>query len=118
MRLRGHAIGALNLFHTQPGPLPPDDLALAQALADVATIGIIQERSIHHGDVVAEQLQAALNARVIIEQAKGVISQSLNLTMDAAFDRLRRHARQRGLRLARLARAIANQELDPRTLRL
>ena len=76
LRLRGEAIGALNLFHRTPGPLPDADLALGQALADVATIGILQERAIRRGEVLNEQLQTALNSRVIIEQAKGVLAQA------------------------------------------
>ena len=75
LRLRGEAIGALNLFHRAPGSLPVADLALGQALADVATIGILQERAIRRGEVVNEQLQTALNSRVIVEQAKGVLAQ-------------------------------------------
>ena len=75
LRLRGQAIGALNLFHTAPAPLPEADLRLGQALADIATIGILQERAIRRGEVVTEQLQTALNSRVIIEQAKGVLAQ-------------------------------------------
>src|ERR687889_437269 len=75
LRLRGRAIGALNLFGSVPGPLPEPDLALGQALADVATIGILQERVIRRGEVLNEQLQGALNNRVIIEQAKGVLAQ-------------------------------------------
>ena len=68
------AIGALNLFHREPGALPDADLALGQALADVATIGILQERAIRRGEILNEQLQTALNSRVIIEQAKGVVA--------------------------------------------
>ena len=64
LHLRGQAIGGMNLFHTRPGPLPEADLLLGQALADVATIGILQERAIRHGEVVVEQLQNALNSRV------------------------------------------------------
>jgi GAF domain-containing protein len=71
LRLRGRGIGALNLFTGVPGPLPAPDLALGQAVADVATIGILQERAIRHGEVLNEQLQVALHSRVIIEQAKG-----------------------------------------------
>ncbi len=70
LRLRGEAIGAMNLFHHHPGPLPEADLALGQALADVATIGILPERAIRSGEVLIEQLQTALNSRVIIEQPK------------------------------------------------
>ena len=75
LRLRGEAIGAMNLFHDQPGALPATDLALGQALADVATIGILQERAIRRGEVLNEQLQTALNSRILIEQAKGVLAE-------------------------------------------
>ena len=93
LRLRGAAIGGMNLFHTRPGPLPEADLRLGQALADVATIGILQERAIRRGEVLTEQLQNALNTRVVIEQAKGVLAQLGNVPMDVAFERLRRYAR-------------------------
>ena len=63
LRLRGEAIGALNLFHHQPGPLPPVDLSLGQALADVATIGILSERAVRHGEILNEQLQTATPRR-------------------------------------------------------
>jgi GAF domain-containing protein len=106
LRLRGQAIGGMNLFHTRPGPLPEADLRLGQALADIATIGILQERAIRRGEVVTEQLQTALNSRVIIEQAKGVLAQSGDLTMDTAFDRLRRHARGNSLLLGDVARRV------------
>ncbi len=108
LRLRGEAIGALNLFHTQPGPLASDDLALGQAQADVATIGILSEQAIRRGEVVNEQLQTALNSRVIIEQAKGALSQRFGLSMDAAFDRLRTFSRDHNLRLAEVARQIVD----------
>jgi len=111
LRLRGEAIGALNLFHGQAGALPDADLALGQALADVATIGILQERAIQRGEVLNEQLQTALNNRIIIEQAKGVLAQRGNLTMDAAFDRLRRYARDRNLRLSDLARQVVETDV-------
>jgi GAF domain-containing protein len=96
LRLRGQAIGAMNLFHHQPGALPEDDLALGQALADVATIGILQHRTIERSEMLAEQLQTALNSRTVIEQAKGVLAQHAGMGMDEAFDRLRRYARDRG----------------------
>jgi len=113
LRLRGEAIGALNLFHRQPGSLPDADLALGQALADVATIGILQERAIRRSEVLNEQLQTALNSRVIIEQAKGVLAQYAGLNLDEAFDRLRRYARGHNLRLAGVARDLTRGELDP-----
>jgi hypothetical protein len=111
LRLRGQAIGTLNLFRAAPGPLPAADLALAQALADIATIGILQERAIRRGEVMSEQLQAALNSRVTIEQAKGVLAQRGNLTMHAAFDRLRHYARGHNLRLTEVARQIIETDL-------
>jgi GAF domain-containing protein len=113
LRLRGEAIGALNLFHRTPGPLPEADLSLGQALADVATIGILQERAIRRGEVLNEQLQTALTSRVVIEQAKGVLAQHHTLTMEAAFDRLRSYSRNRNLRLADVARQLATNKLDP-----
>ena len=109
LRLRGQAIGGLNLFHTRPGPLPPTDLRLGQALADVATIGILQERAIRQGEVLTEQLQTALNTRVVIEQAKGVLAQTGDLAMDAAFDRLRRYARHHRLLLGDVARRVVTE---------
>ena len=104
LRLRGKAIGGMNLFHTRPGPLPGADLRLGQALADVATIGILQERAIRHGEVVTEQLQHALNNRVVIEQAKGVLAQLGTVPMETAFDRLRRYARRHNTLLSDIAR--------------
>ena len=111
LRLRGQAIGAMNLFHRQPGALPDADLAVGQALADVATIGILSERAIRRSEVLTEQLQAALNSRVIIEQAKGVLAQHGHLTMAAAFDRLRRYARNHNARLSEVARKVVETDL-------
>jgi len=112
LRLRGETIGAMNLFHRQPGPLPEADLALGQALADVATIGILSERSIRRGEVLSEQLQTALTSRAIIEQAKGVLAQHGDLSMHAAFDRLRSYARNRNKRLSEVARQVVEGDLD------
>ena len=109
LRLRGQAIGGMNLFHTHPGPLPDADLRLGQALADIATIGILQERAIRRGEIVIEQLQTALNSRVIVEQAKGVLAQVGGLTMDVAFDRLRRYGRSHNLLLVEVARRIVTE---------
>ena len=116
LRLRGEAIGALNLFHHTPGPLPVADLQLGQALADVATIGILQERAIRQSETLNEQLQIALSSRVVIEQAKGVLAQYHGLSMEASFERLRRYSRDRRLRLAEVSRQLANGELDPAAL--
>ena len=106
LRLRGKAIGGLNLFHTRPGPLPDPDLRLGQALADVATIGILQERAIRHGEVLSRQLQHALDTRVVIEQAKGVLAQLGGVPMDVAFEHLRRHARSNRVLLGDVARRV------------
>jgi hypothetical protein len=111
LRLRGEAIGAMNLFHHQPGPLPATDLELGQALADVATIGILQERAIRRGEVLNEQLQTALNSRILIEQAKGVLAEHGNLTMVTAFDRLRSYARRHNLRLSAVAQQVIDTDL-------
>ena len=112
LRLRGRAIGALNLFRVIPGPLPEPDLALGQALADVATIGILQERAIHRGELLNEQLQLALNSRVTIEQAKGVLAQYGGLELAAAFDELRHYARSHNVKLADLARRVVDKDVD------
>src|SRR4051812_47475365 len=89
MRLREEIIGVLNLFSTRTGPLSAADTYLGQALANVTTIGLLQQRAIYHREMVAEQLQGALNSRVVIEQAKGVLFERLNLDMHDGFETLR-----------------------------
>jgi transcriptional regulator with GAF, ATPase, and Fis domain len=106
LRLRSEVIGALNLFGSGHGELDPDDARIIQALADVATIGILQERSIHRGEVLTEQLQSALNSRVVIEQAKGVVAQLHDVTVAEAFDLLRTYARRTRQRLVDVAAAV------------
>jgi transcriptional regulator with GAF, ATPase, and Fis domain len=106
MRLRDQVIGALNLFRAVPGPFDPADVRVGQALADVATISLLHERSMRHSDTLNEQLQAALNSRVIIEQAKGKLAERLGIDMSAAFSLMRQQARTRNLRLADLAQAF------------
>jgi transcriptional regulator with GAF, ATPase, and Fis domain len=107
MRLRDEVIGAMNLFRRAPGRLDETGLRVGQALADVATIGLLQERNFRHQEVLAEQLQGALNSRVAIEQAKGVLAERLGLDMEQAFGLLRGQARAQGRRLAELAGAVA-----------
>jgi GAF domain-containing protein len=106
MRLRTEVIGALNFFDTIPGALGADKLRIGQALADVATIGLLQQRAIHRRDVLTEQLQTALNSRVLIEQAKGVLAERLRVDMADAFTLLRNGARSNNRRLSELAQAI------------
>ena len=88
------------------------DQRLAQAFADVATIGILQRRSTDRNAVVAGQLQHALDSRVVIEQAKGVLAERGGVSMDAAFDVLRRHARSNNLKLTNVARAVVLGDVD------
>jgi hypothetical protein len=106
MRLRDQVIGALNLFRAEAVPLDPADLRIGQALADVATIGLLHERNVRHSETVAEQLQAALNSRVMIEQAKGKLAERLGVDMDRAFTMLRDYARNSNQRLTDVARTF------------
>ncbi|TJZ99800.1 ANTAR domain-containing protein [Actinacidiphila oryziradicis] len=106
MRLRNEVVGALNLFPSEPGPFDPVDAPIAQALADVATISLLQQRSTPRSNVLNEQLQSALNSRVLIEQAKGKLAERLNIDMESAFTALRGYARAHNQRLSDLARAF------------
>ena len=111
MRLRDDTIGALNLIRVQPGSLREGELQAAQALADVATIGILHHRAAEESRLLAEQLQYALNSRVVIEQAKGVVGHHLGLGMDEAFGALRRYSRDHNRRLVDVAAAIVDGTL-------
>lgn len=109
LRLRETSIGSLNLFREDTGTLNDIDAVAAQALADVATISLLQERALRETDVAREQLQHALDSRVVIEQAKGVVSYTHDLDMDSAFKMIREHARSNQMRLVDLARAIVDR---------
>ncbi|WP_223693709.1 GAF and ANTAR domain-containing protein [Leifsonia poae] len=111
LRLRETTIGTLNLLREQRGELGEADVRAAQALADVATIGILHERMLRESDAVREQLQGALNSRVVIEQAKGVLAHTHRISLEEAFDILRSYSRSRSLRLADVARAVVQLEL-------
>jgi GAF domain-containing protein len=111
LRLRGTIIGALNLFHRGRAELEQADVEVAQAFADIATIAILQHRAGLQGQVLNEQLQTALNSRVVIEQAKGVIAERDGLDMEEAFRALRAHARRRNLVLVDVARSVIDGEL-------
>lgn len=106
MRLRGIVIGALNLFRGDHGGLPEGDVHAAQAFADVATIAILQHRAVAEAQVLNEQLHHALNSRIAIEQAKGMISAGAAIDMEAAFARLRAFARNHNRRLVDVARDV------------
>jgi transcriptional regulator with GAF, ATPase, and Fis domain len=106
MRLREQVIGALNMFRARPGRLEASRLALAQALADVATIGIVHERILGQRELVIEQLQVALDSRVVIEQAKGMLAERGQLSPQEAFVRLRGWARDHNRPLTQVAHAV------------
>ena len=117
MRLRQQTIGVLNLFHADDELLGPLALQDAQAIADVATIGILSERAVRESRQVAEQLQHALTSRVCLEQAKGVLAVKLDCDVDAAFEFMRRYARNRNLPLTGVARAVVGGVLDASAVR-
>lgn len=112
MRLRGQVLGAMNLFSTKVGAPTEQDALIAQALADIATIGILQERSIRETYILNEQLQRALESRVLIEQAKGVLAAVASLDMDEAFSALREYARSHHMTLRDVAQQVAARTLD------
>jgi len=116
LRLRKQTIGAVNVFRTGGGLMGAADLKVGRALADVATIGLIQSRSITARDIVAEQLQSALNSRILIEQAKGALAERSGLGVDEAFRVMRSYARSSGRRLSDVALQVLDGSLDPATL--
>ncbi len=122
MRLRDETIGALNLFHAERGALQDSDIRIGQAMVDVATIGLVQVGYTRRREILFAQLQQALDTRVIIEQAKGVLAERNGITPGQAFSSLRNYARARNLRLSDLADAVidgrvlpAGAEAGPRT---
>lgn len=116
MRLRQSVIGALNLFNDVPGEFDAADLVAARALADVATIAILQHRAVRDAHIVNEQLNHALNNRIVIEQAKGVLAERADIEVDAAFTRMRSYARNHNLRLVEVARQVIDNTLDTRLI--
>jgi GAF domain-containing protein len=107
LRLRTEVIGALNVFGTDAsGTLDTADVPIVQALADVATIALLQERSVRRGEILSEQLQGALNSRIAIEQAKGAVAQANDISVDEAFRLIRNYARRNNRRLSDVAHAI------------
>lgn len=116
MRLRDNILGTMGLFGDRTGALGEDDLSLAQALAHVASVAIVQDLAAAEQTRVAQQLQHALDSRVLIEQAKGVLAHSGDLDMDQAFAVLRGYARDLNLRLTDVARAVVYRETPARVL--
>ena len=112
LRLRETTIGALNLLRNSVGELDATDIRIATALADVATIGILHERAIVESGRVREQLAQALQSRIVIEQAKGVVSHLHSISTDEAFAVLRSYARSNRLRLSDVAQRVVQRELE------
>ncbi|NGN67592.1 GAF and ANTAR domain-containing protein [Streptomyces sp. A7024] len=112
LRLRNRVIGALNLFHTKQSTLGDEDITLGQALADVATIAILQQRTLEQSHTEKGQLQTALTSRIVIEQVKGILAERWQLPLDDAFDLLRKYARSHQLRLVELAQQVIDGTAD------
>jgi len=113
LRLRGQVLGSLNLFSLERKALTDDHVAVAQGMADIATIGLLHERALRDQVVLAEQLQTALHSRIVIEQAKGVLSARAGITVSEAFSRMRAHARRTGEQLTSVAEAVVAARLHP-----
>ncbi len=113
LRSRREIIGSMTLLGTDTAPVESVTIQLAQALADMATIGLQQQHFAHRGDMFVEQLQAALHHRVVIEQAKGVLAEHGNLAMHTAYELLRDYARGNGHHLSELARQLTTGDIDP-----
>jgi GAF domain-containing protein len=117
LRLRSQIIGALNVFgDTKGGNFDGADIPIVQALADVAAIALLQERAIRRGEALTEQLQGALNSRIVIEQAKGAVSQAQHITVDEAFAQIRGYARRHNRKLTDVAQAIITDQTTPPAL--
>ena len=106
LRLGGQTMGALNIFGAEHSRFDPEEVRLVQGLADIATIAIVQERSRHPVEIVTEQLQTALNSRIVIEQAKGALARSESITPAQAFEVLRETARHTHQKISDVARSV------------
>jgi GAF domain-containing protein len=113
LRLRDTTIGAMNLFHAERTPMDEGDVIVARAFADLAAISVLQHRAVTESQRINEQLSHALSSRIVIEQAKGVISERSGLDLAEAFTRLRSYARDSHLRLSDVAQAAIDGTLDP-----
>ncbi|HUY65023.1 MAG TPA: GAF and ANTAR domain-containing protein [Acidimicrobiales bacterium] len=111
MRLRGTTLGALNMYKSDAEPLSTEEVLLAQALADVATIAVMQHQAARDAQVLNEQLTHALHSRITIEQAKGIVAERGHQDMEQAFQRLRSYARRNNLKLADVAQRVIDGTL-------
>ena len=109
MRLRNEVIGALGVFGTVVGDLDDAEVKIVQALGDVAAIALLQERTISSGEDLTEQLQGALNTRIVIEQAKGAAAQAHDVSVDVGFEMIRAYARRTHQRLSDVARLVVTE---------
>jgi transcriptional regulator with GAF, ATPase, and Fis domain len=116
LRLRGQVIGAMNLFRVSSTPLTDQDTALGQALSDMATIGLLHEREMRGHQELAEQLQHALDSRIVIEQAKGMLAERAGLSLAEAFTAMRSYARGRGCGLTSVAHGVLDGTLQTTAL--
>jgi GAF domain-containing protein len=116
LRVRTDVIGALNLFRGSDEPFTDAEMHIAQAMGEMAAIGLIQERALRERTLLAEQLQVALNSRVVIEQAKGMLAEYLRVTVDDAFLLLRTYAHDRNLKLSRVASDVAERKIPSAAL--
>jgi GAF domain-containing protein len=117
LRLRGHGIGALNLFRVDAGSVEPTHHRAAQAFAHMAAIGILQQRAVREARQLASQLQSALATRVVLEQAKGIVAEGTGAEMGEAYQLLRWHARNHNLTIRNVAAAVVNRDLAVEALR-
>jgi AmiR/NasT family two-component response regulator len=106
----------MNLFLTEPGGIPEPTQTVVQAMADVATIGLLQQRELHRAQTVEAQLQHALHSRISIEQAKGIVSEQADVDMDAAFALLRTYSRNNNMKLSDVSRSVVDGRLDAQRL--
>ncbi len=114
MWVRSDRIGVLSVFDHQPRALPTRDLALAECLAEIASIGILSAQRVREEHDLAEQLQRALTSRVAIEQAKGTLAERLDIDVDAAFTAMRDHARSQRRPLSDVAHDILSGRIHGR----
>jgi transcriptional regulator with GAF, ATPase, and Fis domain len=112
MKLREQILGALNLFRCAPSAIPSEATAVAQSFANVATISILQLRALRHSEIVTEQLQSALNSRILIEQAKGILAERRHISLSEAFIQMRTYARDHNRLLSQIAQAVITKDPD------
>jgi ANTAR domain/GAF domain len=108
MRAAGIVLGALGLFGTRAGELNDADLLVGQTLAHIACVAILQEHAPTPSNVIS-QLRSALTSRVVVEQAKGFLRESLDVSVEQAFQLLRTYARAHGDHLTEVARRLMNE---------